>query len=107
LISKISLENFKAIGKSVSLEIKPITILVGPNGSGKSSILEAIALMSQSVGTQLQLEGKLVKYPIQQAIFHKLDASKPMMFKVKINPPPIWGRDMEGLHLPGKIELRC
>jgi predicted ATPase len=66
--------------------MKPITILVGPNGSGKSSILQAIALMSQSVGTQLQLEGKLVKYPSYQAIFHKMDASKPMMFKVKINP---------------------
>ena len=41
------IENFKCI-KSLEVELAPLTIFVGPNGSGKSSILEALALMSQS-----------------------------------------------------------
>lgn len=51
MIIKFAIENFKSIGKpGVSLELKPLTILVGPNGSGKSNILEAFALLTQSVG---------------------------------------------------------
>ncbi len=53
MITKFAIENFKSIGKpGVSLELKPLTILVGPNGSGKSNILEALALLAQNVGRQ-------------------------------------------------------
>ena len=51
MITRFAIENFKSIGKpGVALELKPLTILVGPNGSGKSNILEALALLVQSVG---------------------------------------------------------
>jgi predicted ATPase len=53
MITKFAIENFKSIGKpGVSLELKPLTILVGPNGSGKSNILEALALFAQNIGRQ-------------------------------------------------------
>jgi len=51
MITRFVIENFKSVGKpGVSLELKPLTILVGPNGSGKSNVLEAIALLAQSIG---------------------------------------------------------
>ena len=65
MLSKIVIKNFKPIGeKGVALDLRPLTLLVGPNGSGKSSILEAIALMAQSVGHSALLHsGGLLQYP--------------------------------------------
>lgn len=42
MITGISIENFKGIGKRVDLEIRPITLLFGPNSAGKSTILHAL-----------------------------------------------------------------
>jgi AAA15 family ATPase/GTPase len=73
-LSQFTVENYKAIRNSISIEVKPLTILVGPNGSGKSSILEAIALFSQSMperGNPLQLDGELVKIPSYSYIFNR------------------------------------
>lgn len=44
----VTLSNFKAVSGRVELALAPLTLLVGKNGSGKSSILEAIALLTQS-----------------------------------------------------------
>ncbi len=77
MITKFVIENFKSIGKpGVSLELKPLTILVGPNGSGKSNILEALALLAQNVGQQgFDYRGvyypSLVTYSSMEDIAHK------------------------------------
>jgi ABC-type cobalamin/Fe3+-siderophores transport system ATPase subunit len=47
MIRKLLIRNFKCI-RELEIDLAPLTIFVGPNGSGKSSILEALALMSQS-----------------------------------------------------------
>ena len=41
-IKAITLENFKGIGESVRIELKPITLLFGANSAGKSTILQAL-----------------------------------------------------------------
>jgi len=57
MLERFSLENFKAL-KQVSIEPALITLLIGPNGTGKSSLLQALAVLKQSVGqSQLQLLG--------------------------------------------------
>ena len=50
MITGITLENFKCFRK---LEVNPrlITVFVGPNGTGKSSVLQALLLLKQSVGS--------------------------------------------------------
>ena len=42
MITAIEIENFKAIGERVRVELKPLTLLFGPNSAGKSTILQAI-----------------------------------------------------------------
>lgn len=77
MITRFAIENFKSIGKpGVSLELKPLTVLVGPNGSGKSNILEALALLAQSVGQQgFQYRGdrypNLLSYASLEDFAHK------------------------------------
>ena len=64
MLKRLQIANFKSIGnEGVVLRLKPLTVLVGPNGSGKSSILEALALLSQSVNQRgLLTRGPLVDF---------------------------------------------
>ena len=50
MITNITLQNFKCFRQ---LEINPklVTVFIGPNGAGKSSVLQALLLLKQSVGT--------------------------------------------------------
>ena len=41
MIQQVTIRNFRAL-KEVSVELRPLTVLVGPNDSGKSSFLQAI-----------------------------------------------------------------
>ncbi|MBF0231808.1 MAG: AAA family ATPase [Desulfamplus sp.] len=45
-ISSITLTNFKGISSSVSIPLKPITLLFGANSAGKSTILQALIYRS-------------------------------------------------------------
>lgn len=47
-IKTVSIENFKAFGARVDVELKPITIFLGANSSGKSSVLHALAALRQT-----------------------------------------------------------
>ena len=60
VITNIILKNFKCF-REVEVNPRRITVFVGPNGTGKSSVLQALALLKQSVGSgALKLNGPLV-----------------------------------------------
>ena len=76
MITSIVLENFKCFRK---IEVNPrlITVFVGPNGSGKSSVIQALALLKQSVGSdQLNLQGPLVNLRSYEQLQPNFDADK-------------------------------
>jgi len=76
VIKRVTIGNFKCI-KELDLELAPLTIFVGPNGSGKSSILEAIALMSQSAKRGIParrddaVKGELINYDGLRSVLYK------------------------------------
>lgn len=60
-LKSLTLRNFKSV-ENLSLPLEALTVLTGLNGSGKSSVLQAIALIKQSLdadpgGTRLALRG--------------------------------------------------
>ncbi len=59
-IDTFSLTGFKAFGRTVSLPIRPLTLLVGPNSHGKSSILQALLLLKQTLLAEKRVGGRLV-----------------------------------------------
>ena len=50
-ISEYRLGNFKAFGETVSIPLRPITLIFGANSSGKSSIIQSLLLLKQTVDT--------------------------------------------------------
>ncbi|GAB5407311.1 MAG: hypothetical protein Aurels2KO_55420 [Aureliella sp.] len=47
MITGITIENFKGIGKRIEIPIRPITLLFGANSSGKSTVLHAIHYLNE------------------------------------------------------------
>jgi predicted ATPase len=51
-ISSITIENFKGIGKKITIPFKPITLLFGANSAGKSTVLQAMQVVSEMLKNQ-------------------------------------------------------
>lgn len=72
MITRLTLVNFKAF-RRLELPLGPLTLLTGLNSSGKSSVLQALALLRQSVdhGAQgLLLNGDLVELGSARDVLH-------------------------------------
>ena len=64
MIDQINLINFKGF-PTLELRPKQITVFVGPNGSGKSSVLQAFALLKQTIeyprkAPKINIDGPLI-----------------------------------------------
>lgn len=60
MLKRIKIENFKCL-KNVSLNLGNITVFIGPNGTGKSSVIQALLILKQSLGSEtVLLNGKYI-----------------------------------------------
>jgi hypothetical protein len=59
VLAGLLLENFKAFGRRQFIPLAPITLIYGTNSAGKSSIIQALALLKQSI-EPLDLEATIV-----------------------------------------------
>lgn len=46
MIERLSVSNYRSLGRNVSVELGPFTALVGPNGSGKSNLVDVLRFVS-------------------------------------------------------------
>jgi len=87
MLSKLRIQNFKSIGSPLEIHPRSLTLLLGPNGSGKSSILEALCVLSQSVGQmELQHSGELVRYDSLLSLIHRRDMNRYVSFELGVRP---------------------
>ncbi len=83
MLSRLKVRNFKSIGDAgLDLELKPLTILVGPNGSGKSTIIEALAVVGQSMGTSMRIQGELASFESPADLVHKGSLDRRLLLEV-------------------------
>lgn len=76
MLTSIELRNFKCF-EQLELVVAPITVLIGPNGAGKSSVLQALALLRQSMGSnELRFNGPLVNAVGYEQIVFGMDKER-------------------------------
>ncbi|WP_109155951.1 MULTISPECIES: DUF3696 domain-containing protein [unclassified Azospirillum] len=66
MLSNWAIENFKSVGRKLSLDLAPITLFVGANSSGKSTIIQSMLLIKQTLqyaptDRPIALNGPLLK----------------------------------------------
>jgi energy-coupling factor transporter ATP-binding protein EcfA2 len=49
MLKKIELENFRIFAERVSLQLRPITVLIGRNSAGKSTLIKFLLMLQQSL----------------------------------------------------------
>jgi hypothetical protein len=91
MITAITLENFKGIGASVRIPLRPITLMFGANSSGKSTIIQAIhytreILQNRNTDVDLtSLGGDSIDLGGFRNLVHKHDLDRPITLRFDLD----------------------
>ena len=91
----ITIQNFKGFGDTVTIPLKPITLLVGKNSAGKSTILQALLYLGEVLKTknadidEISLAGKAIKLGGFENIVHGQDSSKVITITISFDAAAI------------------
>ncbi len=102
-ITSITIENFKGISKSVTLPLKPITLLFGKNSAGKSTILQAMLYALEVIRTgnadidKVHLGGESVNFGGFHNLVHKHDTTRAIRLRFDLQLDK-WGLEAYPIH---------
>ncbi len=91
MLREYRLTNFKAFGETVTIPIRPLTLIFGANSSGKSSIFQSLLLLKQTLeeaknpNTALLPKGSLVDLGIYSDFIHRHETDRNFEFGVRFN----------------------
>jgi energy-coupling factor transporter ATP-binding protein EcfA2 len=95
MIEQLEIENLKSFGGRHCAELAPITVIYGPNSSGKSSLLQALAVLKQTLEPRaarsdierqpLNLRGDIVDLGSFGAAIHRHELSSPLRLGVSFS----------------------
>lgn len=86
MLREYRLTNFKAFGETVTIPIRPLTLIFGANSSGKSSIFQSLLLLKQTLeeaknpSTALLPKGSLVDLGSYRDFVHRHEAERDFEF---------------------------
>lgn len=75
MIRRLRASRFLSLGKDVTVDFGPLTVLVGQNGAGKSNTIEALVFLADCM--QIGLEGAVTKRRGMGAIRHAGSQGRP------------------------------
>ncbi len=82
MLREYRLTNFKAFGETVTIPIRPLTLIFGANSSGKSSIFQSLLLLKQTLeeaknpSTALLTKGSLVDLGTYRDFVHRHETER-------------------------------
>ncbi len=91
MLREYRLTNFKAFGETVTIPIRPLTLIFGANSSGKSSIFQSLLLLKQTLeeakspNTALLPKGSLVDLGTYCDFVHRHDTDRDFDFRVRFD----------------------
>src|SRR5215831_3975707 len=89
-LDKIEIENFKGVGETQAIELKPITLLFGPNSAGKSTILQALhyvreVLERSNVDPDVTIAGGLTDLGGFATLVHSHELDRAVRLKLSLD----------------------
>ena len=107
-LSRIEIENFKGIGSTQALELRPITLLFGPNSAGKSTILHALHYLREilergNVDPDVTAAGGMIDLGGFATLVHKHELDRAVTLKVTVDLSDEQG--VEGLPLNAGLSI--
>ena len=91
MLREYRLTNFKAFGETVTIPIRPLTLIFGANSSGKSSIFQSMLLLKQTLEeaknpeTALLLKGSLVDLGRYRDFVHRHETERNFEFGARFD----------------------
>lgn len=90
MLKSWSIENFKPIVNSGTLQFAPVTVLAGRNSSGKSSLIQSILMVAQTLANQLPdrallPNGPLVQLGTFESILSNFSRSRKLALKFELD----------------------
>ena len=91
MLREYRLTNFKAFGETVTIPIRPLTLIFGANSSGKSSIFQSLLLLKQTLEeaknpkTALLSKGSLVDLGTYRDFVHKHETDRNFEFGARFD----------------------
>lgn len=91
MLREYRLTNFKAFGETVTIPIRPLTLIFGANSSGKSSIFQSLLLLKQTLeeaknpDTALLPKGGLVDLGTYRDFVHRHETERDFEFGVSLD----------------------
>ncbi len=91
MLREYRLTNFKAFGETVTIPIRPLTLIFGANSSGKSSIFQSLLLLKQTLeeaknpATALLPKGSVVDLGTYRDFVHRHDTNKNFEFGARFD----------------------
>lgn len=85
MIKNWTLEHFKSVYESTTLEMSPLTIFTGANSSGKSTILQSLLLTTQTLQNSIHKKAVILNgHIIKLGAFNDILSNNPLANTIKI-----------------------
>lgn len=105
MLKELTIENFRAFDREVTIRFRPITVLIGRNSAGKSSILKFLLMLQQSLESTasefLDPEGPSVHLGAFFELRNSVNKRPNLKFSLKLQsrnlPNPVERRMMEAI----------
>ena len=99
MLREYRLTNFKAFGETVTIPIRPLTLIFGANSSGKSSIFQSLLMLKQTLeeaksqDTALLPKGSLVDLGTYADFVHRHETGRNFEFEARFEAPLTYKTD--------------
>ncbi len=110
-LTALRLANFKALGASQRIPLRPITLVFGANSAGKSSLIHALALAHHAVETgeldtqRTQIGGEAIDLGGFRQYVHRRERRRQVEIAFEIDPGRLSGRVAELLRSSREVAV--